>query len=247
MRSARRALAALLLVAACSGGGTTGPQEESIIAIALARRDESPVQNLHGYLVFFYDPNQERLLSGTIQIDELVITETLEPGAIPGPLYFRGSIVRANTAYNLVATIDGPDGPIPITSTDVVVPSTFQVQAPEVLTLGEPLEVTWDPVTNAEHFNVTVFDTGYEAELPGTATSFTIPASAFAGLLVGQTPEIEVTAFNRFYISLASGIGNVGDAEEIALRFAGSENITGEGVRGALGASTTVGFTVTLE
>jgi hypothetical protein len=237
-----------LLLAACSGGSTGPGPPESIIAVALARRDETPVQNLHGYLVFFYDPNQERFLSGTIQINDLTITETLEPGAIPGPLYFRGSVVRAGEAYSIVATIDGPDGPIPISSTTVVAPSTFEIlDPPDVHPLGQPLTVTWEAVGNAEFFNVTVFDTGYEAQLPGTATSFTIPASAFAGLTAGQTPEIEVTAFNRFYISLASGIGSVSDAEAIAQRFAGSENITGQGVRGALGASTTVGFTVTLQ
>ncbi len=240
-------LVAALLLAACSGGGGTGPVEEDIIAVAMARRDETPVQNLHGYLVFFYDPNQERFLPGSIQINELAITETLEPGAIPGPLYFRGSIVRTNTAYHIVATIEGPDGPIPITSTDVVVPDNFEVQAPDTHALGQPLTITWDAVSNAEFFNVTVFDTGFEAQLPGTATSYTIPASAFNGLVANSNPEIEVTAFNRFYVSLASGIGSVGDAEEIAQRFAGSENITGEGVRGALGASTTVGFTVTLQ
>ncbi len=250
----RKRVLALILLAASGGGipgcsGATGPnpQGQPIIAVGIARRDLSPIQQLTGYLVFFYDPDQRLLLQGTVMINDLAITETFEPGIVSGPIYSRGSVVRQDESYQLVATIDGPDGPIPITSAQVISPSTFHIEMPAVLALGQPLTVTWDPVGNAEAFNATVFETGFEAELPGTATSFTFPAEAFTGLTSGQLAEIEITAYNGFYISLSSAITTLGDAEEAILRFSEAENITGAGVRGSFGTATTDGDTVRMQ
>lgn len=248
LRTHPKSLLPLLLLTACGGGGTgPDPVDLPIIVVGIARLDRSPTQSLTGYLAFFFDVDRNILLEGTVQVNQLPITETLEPGIVDGPIYFRGSTVRAGDAYQMVATIQAPEGPIQVTSAIVTAPAVFTVQAPTTLALGQPITVTWSPVANAQFFNVTVTNTGYEAELPGTSTSFTIPTAAFAGLQSGAVVEIEVTAFNAFYVSLASGISDLGDAEEAILRFTEAENITGNGARGSFGASTTIGTLVTLQ
>lgn len=245
-------LLALLLVAC--GGGSTGPPpvDQPILVVGLARLDQSPVQSLTGYLAFFYDVDRDSLLNADVRVNARVLDcpppecGTFQAGAVPGPIYFRGSIVRADTVYQLVATIHSPEGDIEISSAPVVAPSVFEVTAPAMHAANQPLLVTWDPVVNAGAFNITLINTGFVVELPGTATSVTLPASAFTGLQPGEVAEIEVTAFNGFYLSFAD-IATLDDAEEAILQFTESENITGNGTRGTFATATTIGATVTIQ
>jgi hypothetical protein len=246
LRSHPKSLLPLLLLTACRGGTGPDPVDLPIIVVGIARLDRSPVQSLTGYLAFFLDVDRNLLLEGTVQVNQLQITETVEPGIIDGPIYIRGSTVRANETYQLVATIQAPEGPIQVTSAIVTAPAVFTVQAPATLAVGQPFTVTWSPVTNAQTFDVRVVSTGFKTEVPGSATSITFPASAFMGLQAGAVAEIEISAYNGFYVTL-SDISDLGDAEEAILRFTQAENITGPGTRGSFGASTTIGTTVTLQ
>ena len=101
-------------------------------------------------------------------------------------------------------------------------------------------------MANAQAFDIRVINTGFAGEAPAGATSFTIPASAFTGLQPGDPADIEVTAYNGFYVSFAD-IATLGDAEEAILRFTESENITGNGTRGTFATATTIGATVTIQ
>ena len=247
-----------LLLAACSGSGTEPPPVDlPIIAVGVARLDRSPVQNLGGYLAFFFDADNNRLLTAEVEINQDPVNEIIEPGVVEGPIYFRGRLVRANETYQLVATIHALEGDIQVSSPSIVAPAVFEMQAPAVHPANQPLVVTWDPVPNAQAFQIEVLQTGfrdtvsaaatsYSTLAPAGATSFTIPASAFAGLRPGDTTEIEVTAFNSFYVSLAE-IGTLQDAEEAVLRFGSAENITGGGARGSFGVATSVGSIVTIQ
>ena len=87
---------------------------------------------------------------------------------------------------------------------------------------------------------------GFEAELPATARGITVPASAFAGLDAGDEIEIEVTAFDIFFVSISGGISSLGDAETFADRFTPADDNV-EGATGAFGAAVTVGSIVTLQ
>jgi hypothetical protein len=220
--------------------------------VGLARLDQSPVQSLTGYLAFFYDVDRDSLLTAQVRVNARVLDcppptcGTFEAGAVPGPIYFRGSIVRADTVYQLVATIHTPEGDIEISSEPVVAPSLFEIQVPAAHPANQPLLVTWEPVTNASGFNITVISTGFQTQVSGSATSVTLPASAFTGLQPGAVAEIEVTAFNGFYVSFAD-IASLDDAEEVLLRFTESENITGNGARGTFATATTIGATVTIQ
>jgi hypothetical protein len=241
------------LLMAC-GGGSTGPQpvDQPILVVGLARLDQSMGQTLTGYLALFYDVDRDSLLTAQVRVNARVLDcppptcGTFEAGAVPGPIYFRGSIVKADTVYQLVATIHSPEGDIEVVSANVVAPSLFEVTAPSTHAANQPLLVTWEPVTNASAFNITVVNTGFQTEVSGTTTSVTLPASAFTGLQPGQVVEIEVTAFNGFYVSFAD-IATLGDAEEAILRFTESENITGNGTRGTFATATTIGVTVTIQ
>jgi hypothetical protein len=235
------ALLPAALFAACDGGGTTAPDPVSIIVVGIARVDRSPVQQLTGYLAFFYDPVGRRLLDGDARINDQPLSTTIPPGIVAGAVYVRGEPVQPNGTYRLTATIQGPSGPIEVTSQPVVAPAAFQIHAPAEHPRGEPLQLAWDAIPNAQQINVVVSGSTFEADLPGTATGVTIPGSA---LTVPGLAEIEVTGFNGFYVSLSSGISTLADAETAAQRFTEAENVTGTGARGSFGAATTIGVNV---
>jgi hypothetical protein len=238
------ALVPAALIAACDGNGTTEPDLPSIIGVGIARVDRSPDQALTGYLAFFYDPVARRLLEADAQVNALPLTTAIQPGIVSGPVYTRGAAVQPNNTYRLTATVQGPAGPVDVVSQPVVTPAEFQVRAPAQHSLGQPLELEWDPVTNAQGINVIITGNTFEANLPGTATSVMIPASA---LTVQGVAEIEVTAFNGFYISLSTGISTLTDAEATAQRFTTAQNVTGAGVGGSFGAATTIGIHVDVQ
>lgn len=231
-----------LLFGACDDGTIDPEIEEGLIAVGLVRLDRSPDQPLSGFLAFFYDPDQRRLLTAEVAIDGIPLDTTIEPQIVPGPIYVRGAEVRAGEGYRLTATVQGPRGAVQIASPDVFVPPEFEIRAAGPHPVGQPLTVTWDPVANVEAFNIVVVGTTFETEAAGNATSVTIPASAFATL---GSAEIEVTAYNGFYVSLSAGISSLADAEQVAARFTAAENLTG--ARGSFGAATTAGIIVTFE
>jgi hypothetical protein len=244
---AKRASALLpaALLAACGGDGTTEPPDlPTIIAVGIARLDRSPDQSLTGYVAFFYDPVERRLFEAEAEVNAEPLTTAILPGIVSGPVYVRSAAVQANNAYRLTATIQGPGGPVEVVSQSVVVPAEFEVRATAQHALGQPLDIEWDPIPNAERINVVITGTTFEADLPGTATGVTIPASA---LTVPGVAEIEVTAFNGFYISLNAGISSLADAEAAALRFTEAQNVTGAGVAGSFGAATTIGVHVDIQ
>jgi hypothetical protein len=239
------ALVPAALLAACGGNGTTEPPDlPSIIAVGIARVDRSPDQALTGYLAFFYDPEARRLLDADAQVNALPLTTAILPGIVSGPVYTRGAAVQPNDTYRLTATVQGPTGPVDVVSQSVVAPAEFQVRAPAQHSLGLPLELEWDAVPNAQGINVIITGTTFEANLPGTATGVMIPGSA---LVVPGVAEIEVTAFNGFYVSLSTGISTLADAEATAQRFTTAQNVTGTGASGSFGAATTIGVHVDIQ
>ncbi|MFN2419764.1 MAG: hypothetical protein ABR527_00030 [Gemmatimonadota bacterium] len=238
------ALVPAALIAACDGNGTTEPDLLSIIAVGIVRFDASPDQALTGYLAFFYDPAARRLLDAEVRVNTQPLTTTIQPGIVSGPLYIKGGDVQPNTTYRLTATVQSPTGPVEVVSQSVVTPAEFEVRAPAQHPLGQALELEWDPILDAQGINVAVTGNTFEANLPGTATSITIPGSA---LTVPGVTELEVTAFNGFYVSLSSGISTLADAEAAALRFTEAQNVTGPGVGGSFGAATTIGIHVDVQ
>jgi hypothetical protein len=242
-----------LLLTACTGSGTEPPPVDlPIIAVGVARLDRSPDRNLGGYLAFFFDADNNRLLTAEVEVTQVTrnirstLDQTIEPGVVEGPIYFLGRHVQANETYRLAATIHSLEGDIQVSSPVITAPAVFEMRVPAVHPANQPLVVTWDPVPNAQAFRIEVTQTGFMDDVQAGATSFTIPASAFAGLRPGDTTEIEVTAYNSFYVSL-SEIGNLQDAEAAVLRFSKAENITGGGARGSFGVATSVGSIITIQ
>ena len=246
LRTSALGLFLVAALASCGGGGGSGPDPEDlpILGVGMARIDRSPDQPLGGFIVFFYDPNSRRLLTAEARVDTLRIDQSFAPGIVPGPIYVFPGGVRFEESYRLTATVQTLEGPVTVSSADVVVPGRFTVTGPAQHPRNQPLAVQWDPITNAQAIHVAVTGTAFEAELPGTATGFTIPATALANL---TSAEVEVTAYNSFYVSLNIGISTLNDAEEAVRRFSQAENITGGGIRGSFGAAVTQGIIVTLQ
>ncbi|MFN2384547.1 MAG: hypothetical protein ABR559_09875, partial [Gemmatimonadota bacterium] len=225
-------------------GSTDPPQPSEVLVVGLARNDESPRDQSEGDFAFFFDLEADRFLSGTARVNNQVLDQSFLPGVKPGPLYFNTAGVVEGRKLQLVATIAGTDGTIEVTSDSVRVPTSFSLTIPTTHTIGQPLPISWGATPDAEQINISV-GSGFETDVPASQRSFTIPASAFTGLTPGQTIEIEVSAFNVFYISLATGISDVQDAEAFAERFRTIDNING--AMGAFGAATTVGALVALQ
>lgn len=234
-------LFAALLAAACGGSGTGPENRFPLIGVGMARLDRSPLDQRTGMLAFFYDPNTpQRLLDASVVIRDVPLDQPpIQPGIVPGPIYWNWPGINPNEAYGMTASVQAPGGTINVQSSSVVVPASFEIHAPAQHPRAQPLTITWDPVPNAQKFNIVVVQSNFEAEVPGTATSFTIPASALANL---TSSEIEVTAYNGFYVSLNVGINSLHDAETAAQRFTEAENLTG--MRGSFGASNTAGVVV---
>lgn len=241
------AFVASALLPACSDDGPAGPGPdpgERVLAIGVARNDLSPADRLEGFLAFFYDLDEGALLEADVAVDQTALATVIEPGVVEGPVYVGGGTVEPGAGYRLSATVTTGSGPVEVTSQEVFPPPPPVVEIPETHSVGQPLVVQWEPVTGATGISLSA-GSGYDADLPATATSATIPATAFEGLEPGETIEIEVTAYDTFYVSLSAGISGLQDAEAFAARFAGVDNV--EGAEGAFGAATTVGAIVTLE
>lgn len=248
---------ALLLLActeACGGsdGGPTQaaprqPAETRILAMGAVRMDFSPIQPLTGFLVFFFDLEEERLLSADASVSGLAIGDSIVPGIVPGPVYIRpaaDATVAPGTDHRLQATVRTPAGERVVSSTSVTVPRPLEIRLDDEHPAGQDLRIEWDPPADADGINVTVGG-GFEADLPPTADGITVPANAFAGLGAGDELEVEVTTFDGFFVSVSGGISSLQDAEEFARRFtAGDDNV--DGATGAFGAATTAGAIVTL-
>lgn len=234
---------AALLLGSCGGSGTgPDPPGTEILVVGVARNDASPRDQRDGYIVLFVDTEREVLLRAEVAVNGLPLEQVIEVNE--GPIYLRGVGVQPGISYSLVADVSTPEGTVDVNSQPVVPPAELEIVAPENHPLGQPLEVRWDPVTGVSGINVAA-GSGFDVDLPATATSATIPASAFAGLDPGDTVEIEVTPYDAFYVSIAAGISGVLDVPSFLERFTTNENV--QGARGAFGAATTVGKIVTLE
>lgn len=246
MRTLSRPLAALLLapLLACSGGGggPGGPDETRILAVGVARNDASPADPLEGTILFFFDIDREILLEAQATVNGNPVATVVAVNE--GPIYVAGIGVHPGNPYTMSATVQVPEGAVSVSSETVSPPAEPELNVPETHPVGQPLTIEWAPLANVTGINVAL-GSGYEEDLPGTATSATIPASAFAGLAAGEEVEVEVTAYDVFYISISAGISGVIDAEAFIDRFSANENITG--ARGAYGAASTSGAIVTLE
>lgn len=249
----------VLAVAGCTSGGTTEPDPEiDLLVVGMVRNHITTKQEtrLEGAVVFFYDRNSEQLLEGEAFIIagerpgcdacpmSWELDDFLPVGAIEGAIYHKAPQIRPGDRWKLVATAFGPDTIVQVESTEELVPQEFEIRIAAEHSRDEPLVVDWDPVPDAEKFTVAA-GSGYEIELPGGTTSYTIPASAFSGVSTGVEVEITVTAFNNFYVSIATGISSLDDAEEIAERFLQTDNV--EGANGTFGAATSVSRFVTIQ
>lgn len=249
LRIPRRTAALPLAVLLACGGGSGGdvvtpPMQTRILVVGLARQDLSPVQSLEGFLVFFYDLDRQQLLSARPMVNGFALQDSLEPGIIPGWIYAKGANVRSELEYRLSAKVFTPEGERDISSTAVRTPAPFQVQVPETAPADQPLTVRWDPITDAEKINVSL-GSHFETDVDPSTTSLTIPASAVKGVPPGTPLEVEVTAYNVFYVSIAGGINSLQDAEAFAQRFNDVDNV--DGATGAFGGATTVGAVVTIQ
>lgn len=248
LRTITPVLLLVTVAAACEGGsGPAGPSTTQLLVVGFVRNDLSPVQPLEGGIAFFYDRASERLLTAEARIEGprmWGLVDSFSPGVVPGPIYHRAPQIRPGERWRLVAVVFTPEGEVSIRSAEELVPQPFEVRAPLRHPLGQPLRVEWDDPPDAERVVVNA-GSGFEAEIEPGETSFLVPASAFDGLVPGAEIEIEVTAFNNFYVSVASGIGSLRDAEETARRFLASDNV--EGADGTFGAATSAGVVVTLE
>lgn len=238
--------AALPLLFACGGGGNgggpNGPDETRVLVVGVARNDASPRDNLEGTILLFFDIDREILLQAQAQVNGNPVTTVVEVNE--GPIYVAAIGVHAGFSYTMSANVTVPEGSVAVSSETVSPPAEPVLDVPETHPLDQDLTVSWEPVPGVTGYNVAA-GSGFDADLPATATSATIPASAFAGLGPGGTVEIEVTAYDVFYVSLSAGISGVIDAESFIDRFEAHENVTG--ARGAYGAASSSGAIVTLE
>jgi hypothetical protein len=238
-------LAALLSAPGCSGGSgpIDPPDPREVLIVSLARRDRSPVDDLEGYLVLFFDRDTEVLLSASPIINGRPVDEEFLPGIVPGPAYSEGINVDPGETYQLTADVDRPGtGTFQVTSAPVTVPSDLVIGVPDEVDSGGTLTVTWS-VDGAEKVNVAV-EAIYSIHVPASQGQLTIPDSVFAGRPSGQQVEIEITAYNTFYEPLGAAISTLSDAEAAAEKFRGIDNVTG-GV-GVFGAAFTLGHVVTV-
>jgi hypothetical protein len=233
---------------ACSSGGTTDPPppELRLLVVALVRNDISPENRLEGAVAFFIDRDEVRLLDADARIvgPQTFTMDSSEPGVVPGQFYHTAPSIRPGQSWKIEATVFGPDTTIVIESEFEIVPQEFEVRGPALHPSSQPLQIEWDAVPDAEFFTVAA-GSGYEIEVPATTTSHTIPASAFAGITPGVAIEIEVTAFNNFFVTIPTGISTLDDPDEVADRFIQRDNV--DGANGTFGAATSVGFMVTLQ
>lgn len=239
------------------GNGSTGPELRTVrvLAVGVARQDVSPQDPLEGFLVFFYDLQADSLLTADarvletsgIPVDTIAVATPLVAGFVPGVVYVQGANVLSGATYRLAATLTIGGSPVEILSEPVTVPAVFEIEVPDRHAIGDSLTVNWEPTPDASSINVSA-GSGFTVDVPAAQTGVTIPPDAFAGLVAGAMLEIEVTAYNQFYIPLAGGIASLSDAEAFAERLRPVENIDGaDGAGGAFGAATTVGRVVTLE
>lgn len=245
-------LAWLVAATACGGGGNgTGPTGDDVrlLAVSIVRLDDSPSgQNLTGFLTFFFDRDERRLLSADVEVSGLVLADSILPGIVPGPIYNRGAsvgTVAPGTVHRFQATVRTRSGDRTVTSESVTMPPRLELRLDDSHPRGSALRIEWDPPPDADGIHVIVGGGDFEVELPPTAGGVRVPASAFAGAGAGDEVEIEVTTFDTFYVSIIGGISSLGDAEEFARRFTAEDNV--EGARGALGAGATAGAVVTLQ
>lgn len=242
----RPAIFALATLAGCSDG--TGPDPTiQLLVVGVVRHDASPRGALEGGIAFFFDRDRERLLTADAVIvgpETWELSDSVNPGVVPGPIYHRAPRIRPGERWRLLATVFAPVRDIQIQSTEELVPAEFEVRAPAVHPAGQPLTVEWDPILDADRINVAA-GSGFETEIDVGATSFTFPASAFQGIAPGTEIEIEVTAFNNFYVSIAGGISSLEKAEEFTERFLQNDNV--DGASGVFGAATSMGVVVTIQ
>lgn len=229
----------------------TEPGDEvRLLAVGIVRLDETPSgQNLTGFLTFFFDRDERRLLSADVEIGGIELADSILPGIVPGPIFNRGASVGSvapGTVHRFEATVRTRSGDRIVTSSTVTMPSRLELRLDDSHPRGEDLRIDWDPPSDADGVHVIVVGSDFEVELPPTVDGITVPASAFAGAGAGDEVEIEVTTFDTFYASIIGGISSLGDAEEFVRRFtADADNV--EGATGALGAGMSVGAVVTLE
>lgn len=232
---------------ACGGDGGTGPEPmptDDLLVAGVARADLSPVDPLGGFVVFFLDRAEERLRTATVTVSGVAIPLTIEPEPGRGPVYVSGASVTPGATYQLSAelTVDGATRRI--TSDAVSAPAEFPFAIPADHPANQPLEVTWGPIPDAERVTVTA-GSGFETDVEVDRGQATIPASAFAGLAPGATLEVEITAYNGFFVSLTTGVNAFVDIPAFAARLAEIDNV--DGALGAFGAATTRGALVTLQ
>lgn len=242
------ALALLTALGACSGGGGNGPTEPDdtrLLVVGVARNDISPRQQLEGLVAFFFDLDRERLHHAQVSVNGIALNDSLLPGTVPGPIYGATPGIRGGRDYRLTATVFVPEGEIQVTSQAVPAPAEFEPILPDVHAIGQPLVVEWPDLPDAERMNVAIPTLAFEADVDESAGSFTIPASVFAGVEPGTELEVEVTAFNVFYVSIAGGVSGLQDAEAFAARFSDVDNV--EGAVGAFGAAVSTGRMVTFQ
>lgn len=246
MKTLSRPAAALLLASllACDGGGpTTGPPEETrVLVIGVARNDVSPENPLEGTILLFFDIDRGTLLPAQAAVNGHPVTSTVQVNE--GPIYVAAIGVHPGSPYAMTADVTVPEGSVEVSSATVMPPAEPILDVPENHALGEPLTVRWDPVPGVTGFNVAA-EGGFDVDLPASATSATIPAEAFDGLNPGESIEVEVTAYDVFYVSLSAAISGVLDAEAFIGRFTANENI--DGARGVFGAASTAGAVVTIQ
>ena len=243
------ALACLpVILVGCGGGGGDGPTdptETRLIVVGVARNDISPENQLEGLVAFFFDRDRQELLHARASVNGRALNDSLLPGTVPGPIYGATPGIIGGREYSLTATVFAPEGEILVTSEAVVAPEEFEPILPDVHAIGQPLVVAWPDLPDAERVNVAIPTLAFEADANASAGTFTIPATVFAGVEPGSEIEVEVTAYNVFYVSIAAGISGIQDAEEFAARFRDVDNV--EGAVGAFGAAVSTGGMVTFQ
>lgn len=241
------AVLALVVALACGGDTGTGPSvgedPDAFLVAGVARADLSPEERLGGFLVFFLERDGSRLLAARAAVNGDDVGGSFEPQTVPGPVYFSAEPVDPGGSYRLTATVTTPDGPRTITSTAVRAPADFEIQVPAEHPAGTPLAVAWEPLPDAERVTVTV-GSGFEVDVAASDGAVTVPTAAFAGLAEGTGIEVEVTAYNGLFVSIATGVSAFADVDAFASRLSAVDNV--DGAVGAFGAATTRGALVTV-